>query len=379
MTAQFWNPGDQLNAGVVFCRTTDTPALRAVIKNSNSTVTAFEVSPNGEPYKDLLHCFLALRADPSWLPTGSYGGSRDSAWITRNFHRLAYGLSKWDDTAASGAITLLKQHVTTLHPQQVKFLDFCERLLNKVLKRLLWGSPLQLGWPPQKAARQWWTMTTDLEAEIALQLNDLAACFFGNIPSNLQGLRNWLNRLRVRLSNQLFSTSRDIALAEASALCAALSVVHFSHSRYALATLLGHRAADLLFTANCSSAGLIDFTKSGGEGELVVPVSGERKLSLLNCHDALVQAMCIPTDQVRRDLLWELNLTRNRLLLTHSLGSPIANDARSKLLALVSLLKAFGGTDWEAAYSTYRAGTALKTQDFFEVSDGLIGTLTPLQ
>ena len=175
MTAQFWTSGDQLNAGMVFCRAADADALRAAIQHSGAAVTAFEVSPNGEPYKDLLQCFLALRADPSWVPAGSYEGSLDSAWITRNFHRLAFGLSKWDDTAALGAINLLKQHVTTLHPQQVNFLNFCEGLVSRVLKRLLWGSPLQLAWPPQKAARQWWTMSTDLDAEIASQVADLVA------------------------------------------------------------------------------------------------------------------------------------------------------------------------------------------------------------
>ena len=378
MTAQFWMPGDQLNAGKVFCRAADAVALRTAIEHKGATVTAFEVSPNGEPYKDLLQCFLALQADPSWVPTGSYEGSLDSAWITRNFHRLAFGLSKWNDTEALGAINLLKQHVAALHPQQVKFLNFCEGLVSRVLRRLLWGSPLQLAWPPQRAARQWWMMSTDLDAEIASQKADLNACFFGNVPNNLQGLRIWLNRLHTRLTRQLFGGSREDALTEASALCAALSLVHFTHSRYSLAILLSHRAADLLFTALCSSEGLIDFTKNGGEGELFTPLAGERQLSLLNCHDALVQAMRISIDQPRRDLLREFNSTRNRLLLTHSLGSPLASDAQLKLRALIVLLKAFGGSDWAAAYDTYRAGVILEARDFFEVSDGLVGTLTTL-
>lgn len=380
MTAQFWTSGDQLNAEIVFCRSTDAPALRAVIQNAGAPVSAFEVSPNGEPYVDLLHCFLALRADPTWVPTGAYAGSLDSAWITRNFQRLAFGLSKWDDTAAMGAITLLKQHGTALHPQQLKFVNFCEGLVKRLLKRLLWGSPLQLAWPPQKASRQWWSMSTDLDAEIATQVNDLTACFFGSVPSNLQGLLDWLNSLRTRLTKQLFGASRGSALAEASALSAAFALVHFTHSRYSLATLLCHRATDLLFTSICSNEGLIDYTKGGGEGELFTPLpaSGEQQLSLLNCHDALVHASRITADKARRDLLGELNLTRNRLLLTHSLGSPSPADTQAKIPAVVTLLKAFGGPDWVAAYNTYRAGAILKPQDFFEVSDGLVGTLTPL-
>jgi hypothetical protein len=380
MTVQFWTLGDQLRAGLVFCRSAETAALRAEIQSSGIAVTAFEVAPNGEPYKDLLHCLLALRADPEWVPAGNYEGSIDSAWITRNFQRLALGLSRWDDAAAASAIKLLKQHVPALHPQQVKFLDFCEGLVSNVIRRLLWGSPLQLAWPPQYAARQWWAMSTDLDTEIASQVRDLKACFHGSVPSNLQGLSVWLNQLRSRLSTQLFGSSREAALTEASALCGALSLVHFTHSRYALATLLAHRAADLLFTAICSGENLIDFTKRGGEGELFTAIlsSGERHLSLLNCHDALVQAFRVPADQPRRELLSHLNSTRNRLLLTHSLGSPFASDAKTNLQAIVALLKSFGGVDWGVAYNTYRSGAGLRAQDFFEVSDGLVGTLTPI-
>lgn len=378
MSVQVWSCGELVKESVVVCRVTDAVALRAALGKNDGAVAGFQVTPNGEVYIDLLRCFLEFRQDERWVPSGDYQGNHDSAWVARNFQRLAFGLANWDDSAALGAIDFLLQHEAALHPQQTRFIKFCKSLVIKVIRRILWGSPLLLSWPPATGARLWWQLRADLAQEISSQIGDLKACFHGKIPTVLQGMNIWLNHMHGRLATRMFGTSREDAMLEASALCQALAAVHYSGSRYSLAALLSHRAADLLFTSICASQNLIDYTKAYGEGELKTAVAGKTELSLLNCHDALEQASVILINGTRRTQLLNLNLTRNRLLLTHSMGSTSAAETKTQLSAIVTLLKAHGGSDWEAAYGLYRQGISLKAQDFFELSEGLTQMLLPL-
>lgn len=165
---------------------------------------------------------------------------------------------------------------------------------------------------------------------------------------------------------------------EASALCAALAAIHYSGSRYSLATLFCHRAADLLFTSICADEGLIDHTQAGGEGALRTAVGGETKLSLMNCHDALEQASILVINGARRSALLDLNSTRNRLFLTHAIGSTSATDTKNALQVVVGIMTGLGGPDWQSAYKFYRNGFALEALALFELSDGLMQTLQPL-
>jgi hypothetical protein len=378
MSVQVWSPGEQVKGSVVVCRVADAAALRVSLGKNDEAIACFQVTPNGEVYIDLLRCFLAFRQDPNWVPSGDYQGNLDSAWIARNFQRLAFGLTNWDDSAATGAINILRQYETALHPQQVRFVEFCESLVKKVIRRILWGSPLSLSWPPTPSTRLWWQLNADLAQEITSHISDLKTCFHGSIPPVLQGLNIWLNQLHGRLVMRMFGTSREDAMLEASALCQALAAVHYSGSRYSLAALMSHRAADLLFTSICASQNLIDYTKAYGEGELKTAVGGKTELSLINCHDALEQASVILMSGTRRTQLLNLNLTRNRLLLTHSMGSTLAAETKTQLTAILGLLRAHGGSDWEAAFNLYRQGIFLRAQDFFELSDGLAQMLSPL-
>lgn len=378
MSVQVWSLGEAVSAPLVICRSADAEALRNVITTGGVSVSAFHLSPNGEPYLDLLRCFLALRQDAEWKPNSSSFVTPDTAWITRNFMRLASGLSEWDESAAIAAIDQLLMHESSLHPQQARFVRFCEDLAKKLIRRMLWGSPLLLSWPPAANTRNWWQLSGDLSTEINSLRTELANCFHGTIPTVLHGLSLRLNRLHGRVTSNLFGTNRESAMLEASALCAALATVHYSRSRYSLATLLCHRAADLLFTSICASQNLIDFTKASGDGELRTSIAGRTDLTLLNCHDALQQASKILFDTVRRKSLSDLNLTRNRLILTHGLGSTSGVETASRLKSVVTLLKLQGGSAWTTAYEEYRMGFSLKPQDFFELCDGLMQTLTPV-
>lgn len=378
MTVQAWAPGDALSAPTVLCRSADVAALQAAILANGGTFAAFQVAPNGDDYIELLRCFLAMRDDANWVPNDASSVTADSAWIVRNLQRLANGLSIWDDNAALGAISTLLYYQGRLHPQQVGFLRFCEGLVSKVIRRLLWGSPMLHSWPPSGATRSWWQLNADLAMEIAGQLTDLKSTFLGSPPAAVQGLVIWLTQLQGRLNTCLTTTSREAAMVEASAFCAAISRMHFMRSRYALATVFCHRAADLLFTSLCATDGLIDFNQAFGDGALKNAVAGEKKLSLLNCHDAMVQAGTMLPDFARRAVLADLNLTRNRLLLTHGVGSPSQSDTTIGLNALLPILKAHGGADWTTAYTTYTTGVSLSAIALFELSDGLMQTLQPV-
>ncbi len=380
MTIQVWAPGDEFSAQTILCRSEHADELRAAVLAKRATVTAFQVTPNGEIYIELLRSLLALRHDANWIPDATSSLSLDTFWIVRNLQRLAHGLSKWDDSAAAGAINHLLSNEDKLHPQQVSFVRFCDGLVSKVLRRMLWGSPMLIAWPPVFAATSWWQLGSDLATEIATQIADLKASFHGKPPAAVQGLTVWLGQVQSRLSLNLVGTSREDALVEGSALSAALARIHFSGSRYSLSTVFCHRAADLLFTSRCSSDGLIDWSKANGDGELKIAVaaSGKKMLSLLQCHDAMVQAGTLLPDTVRRTTLKNLNSTRNRLLLTHGMGSPTQSDTKNELPAVVTILKSFGGTNWTTAYAAYSSGLSLSPTSLFEVSDGLMQTLQPI-
>lgn len=380
MTIQVWAPGEEFIAQTILCRSEHADALRAAIVARGAAITAFQVTPNGHIYIDLLRSLLALRDDANWIPDATSSLSRESFWIVRNLQRLAYGLSKWDDSAAAGAIRNLLSIEDKLHPQQVNFVRFCDGLVSKVLRRMLWGSPMLIAWPPAFAATSWWQLGSDLATEIATQIADLKACFHGKPPAAVQGLTVWLGQVQSRLSLNLVGASREDALVEGSALSAALARIHFSGSRYSLATVFCHRAADLLFTSRCSSDGLIDWSKANGEGELktAVVATGKKSLSLLQCHDAMVEAGTLLSDAIRKTTLKNLNSTRNRLLLTHGMGSPTQSDTKNELPAVVTILKSFGGTDWTTAYAAYSSDLSVSPASLFEVSDGLMQTLQPI-
>jgi hypothetical protein len=377
MSVQVWSPGESLTEAIVVCRAVEAAALQAAIAAKGGAIDAYQVVPNGEVYLSQLRGFLAIRADKAWVPTGKHLDS-DSAWIIRNFQRLAHGLTHWDDGAALGAVRSLMKNQAALHPQQARFVQFCEPFVTKVIRRLLWGSPLLLAWPPHSSTRLWWQLSGDLAHEVGMQMTDLKNAFHGSIPAALQQLSVWLSQLQGRLNSRLFGAAREDAMLEASALCAALAAIHFSAARYSLATLFSHRAADLLFTSICADEGLIDYRQAGGEGALKSAINGETKLSLMNCHDALEQASVILINGARRTALLDLNSTRNRLFLTHAIGSTPSADTKNALQVVVGLMKGLGGADWESAYKYYREGFVLEPISMFELSEGLMQTLQPL-
>ncbi len=381
MNVQVWSPGDSVTAPVVVCNAHDVASMRIAVAG-NAAVRAFQIGPNGSRYTDLLRCFLELREDENWVPSGNFGGTVDSAWITRNLQRLASGLTHWDEASALTAVNLLKAHAADLHPQQVRFLDVVEGLISKVVKRILWGSPLFLAWPPPASARLWWTLSADLAVDVIGIATELKNCFGGAVPANVEPIARWLKSLHRRLTTEMFGGTREQSLLEASAFCEAVSLLHFSRGRYSLATLMCHRAADLMFTSLCASASLIDFTQNKGEGLLVAPVPTQRgpdsRLSLMNCHASLVMASVLPVDTVRETALENLNFTRNRLLLTHAVGTTKQSDTQVHLRSVHAQLKAHGGSAWETACNAYRTGVKLKPTDLFELSDGLMQSLQPI-
>ena len=153
MSIQVWIPGESITSEVLLCRSKDADALRAEISKNAVAVSAYQVLPNGEPYIDLLRTYLALSKN---LPIdGRAGYSFNSILISKSFERLATALTQWDDSGTAAALAELKQHDVSLHPQQSRFLSVCEVLMRKVLRRLLWGSPLHVSWPPAAASRLW--------------------------------------------------------------------------------------------------------------------------------------------------------------------------------------------------------------------------------
>lgn len=376
MSVQLWSEGQPLMKGVVLCHAEESAALQAAVAAHGGAITAYQVLPNGRAYVGQIQCMLAIQTDPAWSAAADDLDAQ-TTWIVRNFQRLVSGIKTWDDTAMLGAMNLLKGQ-KTLHPQQENFLQFFESLVNKVVRRLLWGSPLQTTWPPPNSARLWWAQSSDLAQEVGRHKSDLQKTFLGSVPAALNSLNLWLFELEKRLNSMFFGAPRQAAMLEASALCAGLAGIHFAKARHSMAVLFCHRSADLLFTSMCAGAGLIDFTKAYGEGELRVPIGTKYELSLMTCYEAMVQASLIVPNSQQKNSLSNLNATRNRLLLTHGMGSASGTDVQSALQNVVPILKNYGGGSWTTAYNFHRSPPSVAIRDLFELSDGLTQTLQPL-
>jgi len=370
---QIWTDGESIWGPTVLAHSYDLDSLtHAVSGLQNQEVSAYALTPNSDKYIHLVFCLLAFKHDEKWHQTQNERFPSEAISVAELCYRLVSSLSTWDDrgalSAASGLLTL----ECKLHPAQVEFIKLIKSMLEDVIRPFLWGSPIQMNWPPSHAYKQWWNLNSSLSKSIKTINSDLKAIFGGKTPQVFMGLSMWLTHLADQFNNRLFVTGdASKATLEASALCYSLATIHYSQGRYSISTLLCHRAAELMFISMNADSGLIDFTKSGGEGELKSAVNGETRLSLLNCHDALVQASILTSNSLRRQELNDINITRNRLMLTHSLGSPTSSDTKSRLTQVHNILKAQGGTDWEKSVSNYKTKVPLRSIDFFEGFDAI--------
>lgn len=98
-------------------------------------------------------------------------------------------------------------------------------------------------------------------------------------------------------------------------------------------------------------------------------------VTLLNCHDSLVNNQKMLKDSTRLATFKDLNNQRNLLLLTHHLGGVPQATAQGLLTTVSTALKAIGGTGWEASSNAARSLLHIEAHQFFELSPGLMGTL----
>jgi len=97
-------------------------------------------------------------------------------------------------------------------------------------------------------------------------------------------------------------------------------------------------------------------------------------LTLLNCYDSLVTNQIILANSNRLDLFKRLNTQRNLLLVTHHLGS-MSSSVKNLLTEVTTELKAIGGSSWDQSSVAAKSLFELKAHNFFELSNGLMGTL----
>lgn len=381
MTVALWVPGEPLPAAPTLLYRRDDEAAFAQQAKPNvvAGTTVYKVLPNGYPFLELLRLYLHHRGDPTdaWLD-GPASMSVDHVWLGRNFVRLRLALKTWDDRGATAALAALEKKQALLHPDQVHFIDFCKGFVSRLMQPILWGSPLALTPATMAKARAWWSLPSDLAVEVDRQILDLRSRFPSQLPLVLQdSFHQWLVSLRNWLNTRLFVPKQSEALREASALCHGLAVIHFGLSRYSLALIYCHRAADLLLFSECAAANLVDFTANNGGGALKRTASIDPNISILNSYDSLVADGAFLLNSKQRALFSELNTYRNLLLVAHYLGSVGSPTAKRLLTEVSSELKKIGGSSWEASSQAARQFIALETHQFFDLSAGLMGTLVP--
>lgn len=379
MTVALWIPGESVPAvQTLLYKRDDEAAFNQQARASvPPATTVYKVLPNGYPFLELLRLYLHHRADTTdaWLEQPS-SVPVAHIWVARNLVRLKSALRSWDDRGATAALAALKKHAGLLHPDQVRFVDFCEGFVKRLMQPILWGAPLTLTPQAIGKAKAWWLLKSDLSLEIDQQLQDLRSHYSGALPQVLQdSFHRWLTSLKTWLDTKLFVTTQADALREASALCHALAHIHYGLRRYSLALLYCHRATDLLLFSECAAGGLVDFQANNGAGELKPAPGGDPMVTLLNCHDSLVNNQKMLKDSTRLATFKDLNNQRNLLLLTHHLGGVPQATAQGLLTTVSTALKAIGGTGWEASSNAARSLLHIEAHQFFELSPGLMGTL----
>jgi hypothetical protein len=376
---QIWAPGQPINADVLLYLSCDEAAFSIVKTAVNGNTKVFKILPNGYKFAELIRTYWYLVENPTheWIDTHGHQIPHQYIWMIRNFARLSFALQHWDDRSAEAAINLLLKDQTVLHPDHVRFLNYCSTFITKVFRPLIWGAPIALDVATTVTrARAWWKSPSALSNEIGVHLNDLHV-----LSNNLRPIANsvllfWLRGVKNRLDSNLSAPAPTDALREASAMCHALAKINFSSRRYSLAVLFCHRAADLLLFSECSAAGLINFMANHGGGEYKNPIDG-KNIGLLDSHEALVNNGSILPNTIRRNRFTHLNQHRNHLILTHYFGSSSQTAASTLLTETTLELQAIGGTAWDLARNSVLQPIVIPERFFLEVSDGFTGMFVP--
>jgi len=173
----------------------------------------------------------------------------------------------------------------------------------------------------------WWMIDSRLAESIKQLRTDIDATDFGQASDLYKSLRHLLRRIGGPLDDWL---NRDSAKSfrSLSVLNAWSATFWEGAGNYTLSILLCHRCIDFFLTAQAWEANLIYF-----DGERI-RYSYEASLDRREKHDtsitglekALVQNGIWARDRNREKFFRDLNLTRNRLVLTHGAFRSSANE-----------------------------------------------------
>jgi hypothetical protein len=344
-----------------------------------------EVMPTGEPVLETI-CVLDMLSEPVF---GGYFVPVDPDWLLRaglpacitpgmrtffaSLGRLVHFVQGWQGEAASSAldeVVAARRQVLLSQPecvttQTVEVMTFMSDVIEHVI------SPLEhiAVYPRSQFShsdKSWWATFPPLRTEVRVLRESLSMRFGKPIPSGLLCLVTWLVTLEDRLGRMCSAgTSEEVAMREASALCAAVSTRLHLRGERTMSMLYLHRSAEWLLNAKCSAAGYVNFATHGG-----VYFSNGNALTF---RDTLATLKAVvPLGGIESELE-ELNQWRNQAVLTHHLTTMASSVADRLYSTIMPRLSKLANREWERAYDFYTAVIPLSARTVLDPAGRLMG------
>lgn len=385
MQAELWNPGAAIASSEipVFFKLADQTAAIATIKASGHIPPAFAVTPNGESFIDFIgpHVHWTRYSDIRALITADYSASSlPMGNIVRLCGEICRGFNDLSTDLAISACTELSSILATLPalkqplvpPNLARASNFLLDFAVDCLKPLEYGPPF-VHHGTSEQHKSWWTVQAS-HVPVLARTKKRFTTDFGQTPSGLVPLEDWIQRLDMRLRRLNAAPATPIlrqqAIGEASAYCAAHAERHLMRGHCGLAILLLHRATDLLLLSLCDRLGVINYAVHGGKYAVgFEPVNRANQISLNNSFQAI--SGLLAAHPSRAVDFSDLNDWRNLLMQTHYMTGLDDTHARAIFTKIRPHLEGLSDQDWRSARDTYLGGVTLTVRDILDV-DGTL-------
>lgn len=389
MQARFWHVGDPIPASNVplFFKVSDQAPAIAAIGSSGFVPSAYVVLPNGEPFIDLVGPYVQWleQANVRAIVLNDYSPSAvPVSDIVRLCSTICEGLESYAAdqviaacTSLSTLLAILPADKRSLVPPRLDAAaEFVREFAASCLKPLEYGTPfVHMGTSSQH--KSWWKVRPSHRSVLARYKSRRAIDFAGH-PGALAAVDRWLDTMCSRLDRlhavPLTPATRQDAIVEASAYCAALAERHLMRSHQGQAVLHLHRALDLLLFGLCDQHGLVVHTQHGGRyAPSFVPPTGSDRITLTSSFAAVKSRLAHhPT---RESDFVNVNDWRNLLIHTHYMTGLDDATTRDIFSKIRPHMHALGGSQWLEANVAYLRGVQMTVADLLDVDESLSSTV----
>jgi hypothetical protein len=376
---QPWVPGSNLTVPYLLYHQAQENSLRAALKTSGTTPLTYRLKPNGTQFSAVIWTYLCLRdnASRSWLIREIQSADASVYHLVRETQHLVMGLSSLD---AENVLCSADRILASKVPLPVDFKWTVELMRDMALELFpvfTYGSAYSFS-SVVDGNRAWWRYPPKFDKLVSEFQRRLNRVWQLGIPKQIDPIEKWLAALRKRLQgfhspSTTAPVSRTDAVREASAYCGAMAEQQLLMGHRALALVMLHRTADLLFFSLCIDKNFIDFTVNSmgggyasGTGLSNLDVSLKTSIKLLDPY--------LSPDSSRLAAFEELNKWRNQLIYAHYLSDVDDNELRRLFALCRPHLERLGGRQWVNARDALLSGPKVDAIDLMNVN-GCLSTL----